>query len=89
MLGTEASKRLIGRQVFWLTARYGPQTAFPRLGDWATFAVASLFAGLADHSGGPATELHRFPYSPPLGEARGTCRYSEVGVAMRMKLATR
>jgi hypothetical protein len=26
--------------------------------------VASLFKGLADHSGGPATDLHRFPYSP-------------------------
>jgi hypothetical protein len=22
------------------------------------------FGGLADHSGGPATDLHRFPYCP-------------------------
>src|SRR5712692_9953849 len=37
--------------------------------------VASSSEGLADYSGGPATELHRFPYSPR--RARGTCRYSE------------
>ena len=40
---------------------------------FATVAFSS--AGLADHSGGPATELHRFPYSPR--RARGTCRYSK------------
>src|SRR5205823_2628708 len=33
------------------------------------------FESMADHSGGPATDLHRFPYCPRSRIARrGTCR---------------
>ena len=37
-------------------------------------AVARMSGGLADHSGGPATDSHRLPYSPPSLAGGGTCR---------------
>jgi len=61
MLEAEASEQL-GRQVFWLTAPSGLRTAFPHVPGGST-QWPVRFGGLADHSGGPATDLHRFPYS--------------------------
>lgn len=51
-------------QVFWLSAHGGPRIAFPPCGSGIRPKV------LADHSGGPATDLHRLPYSPPHLAAR-------------------
>ena len=55
-------------QVFWLSARYGPGPP-SRL-----VAVARMSGGLADYSGGPATDSNRLPYSPPGLAGGGTCR---------------
>src|SRR5438552_18468789 len=43
-------------------------------------AVACAFGVLADHSGGPAPELHRFTFSPAPGGA-GNCRPLELGTS--------
>ncbi len=64
-LEAEASDHVLGRQVFWLMAHHGPRTAFPRLplgGVWPQWR--NQFEGLANYSGGPATDLHRFPFYP-------------------------
>jgi hypothetical protein len=62
MLGAEASKQKLGRQVFWLTARDDLRRPSPveKATKWH-----ENFKGLADYSGGPATDSHRFPYYPP------------------------
>jgi hypothetical protein len=61
MLVAEASEQKLDGQVFWLTARVSPRTAFPPRG-------SGLLPGdLADYSGGPATDSHRLPYSPRSG----------------------
>src|SRR5260370_339930 len=65
-------RTLLGRQVFWLTAPDGFRTTFPpsatqpsAVARGAGFASPRLrFGGLADHSGGPATASHRFPFCP-------------------------
>jgi hypothetical protein len=70
------------RQVFWLSASRLP-VAFP---DLVSSGVSGYFRGvmrtlnenstesLADYSGGPATDLHRFPYCPrPQAEAPVEC----------------
>jgi hypothetical protein len=73
MLEAEASEQL-GRQVFWLTAPSGLRTAFPHVPGGST-QWPVWFGDLADHSGGPATDLHRFPYSLfDLMRAERTCR---------------
>ncbi len=61
-------KRILGRQVFWLSAHDGPGQ--PSHGSNRS---GIRIRALADHSGGPATALHRFPFSPP-APAEGTCR---------------
>ncbi len=71
MLLAEASEQRLDGQVFWLSARNGPRTAFPPFG-----SGLGLSGGLADHSGGPATDFHRLPYYPPdRFRAGGTCRW--------------
>jgi hypothetical protein len=61
MLEAGASQRKLDGQVFWLSAPVGPRTAFPPfLG-----SGLDLSGGLADYSGGPATDSHRLPYYPP------------------------
>src|SRR5216683_388232 len=62
MLAAEASQRFLNRQVFWLTARSGPEQPSHR--DSCNDSGSGEFGGLAEHSGGPATDLHRFPYCP-------------------------
>jgi hypothetical protein len=57
-----ASQQKLDGQVFWLTARDDPERP-SRL-----VAVARSLGDLADYSGGPATDLHRLPYSPPAPE---------------------
>jgi hypothetical protein len=76
MLVAEASATFLGRQVFWLTADNGFRAAFPQRILGEPFAVASQLGGLADYSGGPATDLHRFPFCSQLPhEGCGeTCR---------------
>jgi hypothetical protein len=72
MLVAEASETSLGRQVFWLTAPNGFRTTFPRTVLGEPFAVALQFGGLADYSGGPATDSHRFPFcSRPPTRAAG------------------
>ncbi len=62
---TEAPKQFLGRQVFWLTADSGFRTTFPQPGSTNTCCSGlPVFGNLADHSGGPATASHRFPYYP-------------------------
>src|SRR5260221_13814171 len=79
MLGAEASKQKLGRQVFWLTAHNDLRR--PSLVDKATKWPKNI-EGLADYSGGPATASHRFPYYPPSRLRRGgTCRNVASGVA--------
>src|SRR5207244_2525615 len=56
----------LDRQVFWLTARSGPRVAFPGRDLSRIRPVAWTLKGLADHSGGPATDSHRFPYYLPI-----------------------
>jgi hypothetical protein len=57
ILVAEASEQFLGRQVFWLTARSGPGLPSRRVrGSGVCFT-----GDLADYSGGPATDLHRFP----------------------------
>jgi hypothetical protein len=73
MLEAEASGPVLVRQVFWLTARNGSQAAFPRrvMGGPGHSGLTKL-GSLADHSGGPATDSHRFPFClSPVGR---TCR---------------
>jgi len=72
MLEAEASQRELKRQVFWLSACNVPRTAFP---PWSPKRLRQWLCGfeeLADHSGGPATDLHRFPFSPRANGQRGT-----------------
>ena len=57
-----ASQQKLDGQVFWLKARDDPGRP-SRLR-----AVACVPGDLADYSGGPATDLHRLPYSPPAPE---------------------
>ena len=68
MLEAEAPEtESIDRQVFWLSAPDGRSDSLPRLTLVSSSRVASsgvASGGLADHSGGPATDLHRFPYCP-------------------------
>jgi hypothetical protein len=61
MPGTDARVRSSGtrfdRPVFWLTAQWRFRTAFPQeYLQWLFW-----FGSLADYSGGPATDSHRFP----------------------------
>jgi hypothetical protein len=65
MLVAEASEQQLDGQVFWLTALREPRTAFPLQQQWPDTSE-----DLADHSGGPATDSHRLPYSPPHPENR-------------------
>src|SRR5262249_46629563 len=58
------------RNVLPLTAPNGLPTAAQR-----SHSGVDVFGSLADHSGGPATDSHRLPFSPRAGlGARGTCR---------------
>jgi hypothetical protein len=74
MLEPEASKQP-DRQVFWLTAQTA-RTAFPCNGSCELRPQWQNVHGLADHSSGPATDLHRLPFSSPClsDERRRTCR---------------
>jgi hypothetical protein len=71
MLEAEASKQKLGRQVFWLTAPDDPRRP-SHAGNPTQWPMS--FKGLADYSGGPATDLHRFPYCPPNLVRRGGTR---------------
>jgi hypothetical protein len=66
MLETEASKQSLGKQVFWLTAPSGPESP-SHMGHHKRDLCSGIveFGSLADYSGGPAPELHRFPFSFP------------------------
>jgi hypothetical protein len=54
----EASKTK--RQVFWLPAQTNyPRLPLPQVKEWLTYnGLAEILTG---YSGGPATDLHRFP----------------------------
>jgi hypothetical protein len=58
------------RQVFWLSARNG----FPSPSQTLARPVACR-GSLADYSGGPATDSHRFPYCPPRHAAARVARH--------------
>ena len=76
----------VGRQVFWLTARDGPRTVFPRMHlKSGELAVTYAFGGLTDYSGGPATDSHRFPYSPTPSFAR---RGGHLSMCIKLSAAT-
>jgi hypothetical protein len=65
MLKAEASKQLLGRPVFWLSARHGPEPPSRSRLPKKLLAVAYIWFGdLADYSGGPAPDSHRLPFRP-------------------------
>jgi hypothetical protein len=78
MLEAEASKQKLGRQVFWLTAPDDPRRP-SHAGDPAQWLMSLV--GLADYSGGPATDSHRFPYCPPTSQgAAEPVEYDALGL---------
>src|SRR5947209_2605833 len=59
MLAAEASETTLNRQVFWLTAPDGLER--PSRGRFENCRSGTHgFEGLAEYSGGPATDSHRF-----------------------------